>query len=982
MVRRVSWIIAGIAAFFSVLYGNPQLQLIGMVGVLAWLAWLWSTVLPWIRGQSRYQNIATSRWGSELGAIAPEVIGPGILLCLALLFYGRLLLGDVPVGHDHPVALLRAHSTGQLLSTGSVTGYSTQMFAGYPANTFYPVGADLLTNAIRAMSLGLLSWPTAYSWALFVFIVGFPLAVYGVGRHFSGRVAGTVAAVFVFLDHGQYNESGWEFAINFGVWPMGLSFALCLLSYLCFDRLLTQRRFKNVVLCAVVIAVAVLAHPMAIAILGVTLPLFFVTKIVAAKLPPLNVWLPSVVAAGLLGIALAGFWLVPFIARKDWYLPLGMAWRPFDDTVRGLVAGQLLPHLAIPVAFGGICGLVIGTIRRHSFSLFLFVTSALLLFVGSDTFLLQFDICDRLPLLANLQPERFAYFIRTALFIGFGFFAQHAFSFIKTVRDRRKTDPGWRLNVRRLLIAVAVAPFLLHGRQLWHEPFFIPAIAISWSSRAPWFDDLRKMARHVNELPDGQVDRLALFGSMHDHRLLFAAIWTQRPIFKVGFTPQHNFKFKIRARDPRIWQLLNVSHVISLDDVKRGYLELVHRIGVIRLYRFKHAQPFHATVVGPGKQRVERNEAEAMDIRLIDTAADSQLIVHRAGYALWHASLNGEPVAITTASLGGSPPMFMKMPARDGLLRLRYRAGVPEWVGRISSWLALAVLVGIGTVGRVPRFASVLDRVRVRLGRPVRRVVTGGTIVLVGAGALVVLARLALPAKPYSGRQVIQSFAPLLPKAWAEVVSSSSRRSTGKGVSRRSPTKPSGSGKKASQMRAGDRGVRPGLTPDEKSRERRPPQGNSKGSKSFTKVRHDNGRRCDKFDGSKLKCPGEHWHFVGEVIFPAATLRKCIWMHPVADKRIRVHFDDVALGQYIQGYCGLHDGDFQKDNPNPVVLRVSLNGDEISTITCPFEPGWHRWQVPTPGRRGSTGKVTFATEAKVAAHRRFCFIAATTVDAP
>lgn len=904
MPNRIAWILAGLGAVAALALGDVPLRLLATPVLIVFLA-----------------HVGAQLYGKTAGRLPgwlPGAAAPALLVAAVVVLYGRLLVGDFPVNHDHPVMLLRAWITGtQLIPRCSLTGYSLTMFAGFPANSLYSMGTDLLVCGVKLLGLGLPSWETAYCWALFLFVLSYPLALYALGRRFAGPWAGLVAGVLGLVDRGLWFQSGWDFNLNWGVWSMGLSFSMCLFAYLALDRLLAKPSPIALAATAVCIGFAVLCHPMAVAILGATLPLLVLAKALYGRLGAPGLWLPRTVAAVALGVGLAAFWLLPFITRQAWFEPLADPWHAFEDVLRGLMDGNLFFQLCPLFLYAGLLGLLVGVRHRQSFAAFLLVSSSLLLFAASNTFLIEFNALEKFPALANLQPQRFAYFIRTALLLGCGLLIHYVINATLPgkVRRRLHESPARRLG-RRLLLGAAAAPFLLFLAQMGPSPYLAPSRPLSWSSGSDLYRDLRAAAAFLNQQDQDQLGRIAVVAPSNEHLLLSLPVYTGLDIFKVGFTPENNYRYKFDSGHVDVWRAVNVSHVLSLGKLHRSDIQEIRRFGRLFLYRFMRHDRSRLTLQGPGRAVLEMNRPEAMDIRLTGTGPDSRLIIHRARYALWRAEIDGRPVSIEGATIGDSPPVFMSVRAEDGLLTLRYRAKAPEWIGALLSWLAL-LLVGLLLVaGRSHRLHDRLTTWLRPVAQPVRDATTlltlGATIVVV----VVLLARLVLPGAPsFPQREVVADLMARLPDAHAEVI------------------RPAGS------------------------------------------------QPCQAHDGEKIKCPGPSWNFAGEVVVAADhLLRHCVWLHPIQGAKFTLHFDDVPLGDHIQGHCAIPDVAAEPPSDHHVYLTVSLDGKELGRFTCPSRRGWHAWEAGTPGRRGTTGRVTIQSDAPYTGRRHFCFTAYTTID--
>jgi hypothetical protein len=897
MVPMIAWSVAGLLSLLTLLFGSEPIQL-ASIAVLC---------LSALRLRDFLQGI----W-RRIPGWAGEIAGPILLVATITILYGRLLIGDFPVNHDHPVFLYRAWNTGaQILASGSFSGFSTMMFAGYPANALYPMGTDLLVCVLRAISFGLASWETAYCWALFLCVLSYPMALYALGRRFAGSWAGLAAGLLAIVDRGAWLQSGWHFNLDWGVWSMGLSFSLCLWSLWSLDRLLKRAKPGNFLSTAGFLAGAILCHPMAVPILGVTWPLYLAVTALSGKLGAPGLWLPRVVGASLLGFGLCAFWLIPFVGRSEWFEPLAYAWIPFEPVIRGVLDGTLLAQFGPGIFVAGVIGLILAIRQENSFAWFLLIVAGFLVFFASTTFLLAFGILDKFPSIAHLQLERFTYVIRTALLLGCGMLLQIVLKTSDPARSNTTLRSSLLRQGRRLLLVAMLAPFFLYMVRIGPVPYLAPFKPLVWSSESSAYKDLRAAADYLNAQDSSRLGRVVVMSHMHDHLLVSLPVYTGLPIFKVGFTPENNYRYKFESRDAKVWQAVNVSHVLSFGPTRRPDVTEEKRFGKLFLYRFHGFDPARAHLEGPGSVTVERDEPEAMDLRLDGTGPDSRLIVHTGRYALWEAELAGETIPISGASIGDSPDLFMALPGRDGLIRLRYRNGALEWTGAILSWLSLLVVLLVLA-------ARSMDRVRRRVlawvapvAVPVRDATTLITLAIGALGIVYLVIRLLLPASPaIPGRRVVTDLSRHIAEANAEVV------------------RPSGS------------------------------------------------QPCKPFDGARIRCPGPEWNYAGrKIIVAKQLLRQCIWLHPIQGAKFSLHFPDIPLGDHIQGYFGMDDASVYPPGHHDVNLTVLLDDSELGRFTCPSRSGWFAWEAETPGHRGTSGRITIQSDAPFTGRRHFCFTA-------
>ncbi|MFT7625111.1 MAG: putative membrane protein, partial [Myxococcota bacterium] len=353
-----------------------------------------------------------------------ELAGPALVTLLVVYYYGRLLLGEFPLSHDHPAHLFNAWLTSDvLLPQGRLTGWSDLWFAGYPANELYGPGGNLWVTLFRYATFGALDYGATYGLAIFALMLLVPLSTYVLGRALLGRAAGTFAAVAMVLTRGGWYDLGWFWIVEMGVWPYALGAALTCLAIVVLRRYLQRGGPAGLALAALAIAAAVVGHPMSLLLLGLVGPLVL-----------LHVWLENGrgdatrvllrgASAGGLGVALTAFWLIPFVAKSAYSQKLGEIWLELPDAVPTMVQLNLLGTEWRLVLGLAVVGGILGVVRRHIWALFL-VTSALAMIVfASATTHYELRLFDVLSPLASIQYPRFVGFVRILAYLlaGYGF---------------------------------------------------------------------------------------------------------------------------------------------------------------------------------------------------------------------------------------------------------------------------------------------------------------------------------------------------------------------------------------------------------------------------------------------------------------------------------------------------------------------------------------------------------------------------------
>ena len=274
-----------------------------------------------------------SRWrrpGPEAVATA-VVVGAGLALLLAALHPDLLVADTTPAGGDMGAhvwgpAFLRDH----LLPEGRLSGWAPDWYAGFPAYQFYMVVPSL---AIVALGVAL-PYGIAFKLVSVSGLVALPIAAWALGRlaraPFPAPALLAVAAVG-FLFERSFTIYGGNIASTLaGEFAFSISLALAVVFLGLVLRGLETGGLRAVA--AVALGLCALCH---------IIPLIFavVASLVAVALQPAWArlrWLLPVLVSGL---ALSGFWIIPFVLRRAYLNDMG--WEKVTTYLEPLLPGRL-----------------------------------------------------------------------------------------------------------------------------------------------------------------------------------------------------------------------------------------------------------------------------------------------------------------------------------------------------------------------------------------------------------------------------------------------------------------------------------------------------------------------------------------------------------------------------------------------------------------------------------------------------------------
>ncbi len=858
-----------------------------------------------------------------------ELLCVAAMVAIATAMLPEAALGDRPVNHDHAVHFFKAWQLRHdFLAHGRLWGWSHKWFAGYPAQYLYPIGADLWVNFVQLLSLGTLSLSQAYGVAYWLFWVLVGYSVYRFATVGYGRWVGLLAGILFMTDTASYRFGGFVYAAEWGVWPQSLSTVWAMLAMARVPKLMRGARWRDVGIFAFFLGISLLTHPIQLLHFAIAGPIILMAYWMSDARRNWPVASLRLIAGYVLGIFIGGLWLFPFLSVRDMAASYGEVWSTTFTMGVHLFKLDIFPgSLALVVGLGflGSVALLWGRKFEH-------LLTALLVFAfllsGSVTVLSDFHLLELSKAFQHVQFQRFSVMAKPYWFVAAGYAVVAIFGWAhRRVRERLDEHNIAPRSRGMLFLSVALPVFIL-------MPFATGFIHEFGKTQ------VNRNLTEKSEEPDLQA-RDAVVAWFHEHypkpepffRVMlklqyhnhsFADLGTRIPfpLYKTGFTPASNYRYKMETDEPQLLDALNVRYAITPQHLPSSLYKLVKDFGSLRLYEYKRwkKNPFEV-VDGQGDVTLERFDNEEIVLKA-GPGSHGRLRLNVSNFPRWHATRDGQPVQISTMSLPGHDKTgFMAVALKPGTYRFVFRRSFVDWLSLVLFIVGmlgtLALCVAESRFQKAARVRELLAKLEARAGAWAER--HRHRLDLAFGTSLAVLALVGMLLAWHTPR-LDQSDDPGAPKiASVNYDFGDSLRHATVGV-----------------KRGGD--FRP----------------------------------CEQvFD--YFFCSNHEWNRVAQkaVDFEAGEIRRCIWAHPLKDAKLVIDFPDVPPGDALVGYYGVAKTGTASRRA-PVEFTVGIDGIAKAQLQSDRAEKISHFNIPLDRNKDSR-EVSFEVHAKNVGRRHFCF---------
>lgn len=718
----LSMLVGLLGSFHFRAYLAHEISLVMAVGGAVTLGWV---LLPRWRALSS----GTTRYAKVLSAL--RGCAPALMVALATCgVYWYLVIGQMPWHADHPVHLFKAWQLGEkLIPSGRLSGWSHFWWAGYPAETLYPMLADLLVVVVRALSFGLLPWPAAYAYTLLATLLLYHLGIYAVGHRWFGPRVGMVAGLIAVLDRGAAREGGWYWTMANGVWPMALGTAFWFFALERFLAILEKPTCGRVAALGVLQALALLGHPMTLLFSLVVYPLFWFVHLLRSGDKPILPAIWATLGGLVLAAMLASFWYLPFFECSDLVEKVGGTWWSIVELGDQLVSNDLFPGTWNLFTALGIAGAIVAWVQGHGKARELTVVMGLLMMAICATTVAELDLGNVREGFNAVHFRRFTYPLKMLSFLLAGYALAGAVDRRSAGRQHPVVSQSTRRWPRLVLALLAVIVFVPVIESLAHSLHYrlLSDIGQNWPLSDASHSGAFKRANtwfRKNVDDDAPFFRIAYETGGSGHLFYASPVYTHRPAVVISqYTAGSSFSRHFRNSAPSTMRYQLVRYVVTLTDFleKRRDLELVHKTDGLWIYEVKDFDPAPFEVDGDAEVRLVEFGDERIRLKVEKATRGDRLTLFVTQMDWWQASLDGKPVEIDTVEGNRHVQWLMNVPIdRPGMLEFRYDPPAKASVGIVLAFVALLVvgllLSGSAIGARFPRLERVMEPLKRILG--------------------------------------------------------------------------------------------------------------------------------------------------------------------------------------------------------------------------------------------------------------------------
>lgn len=634
------------------------------------------------------------------------------VIAVALVMMHDLLGGHRPVSRDHTVHFAKAWLLHKdLLPSGEIYGWTHDWFAGYPANYLYPPGADLFVNLVYALGFGALSFSQAYAYAFVLFHVLTGVSVYVFARSFTGRGAALIAAVLCVSDPGSFRMGGWQYTVEYGVWPQALSLCFSLLGFAALRDIAETRRLAPIGVFGFWIGLAFITHPIQVLFVALAVLVALISAVVARGVNAATVALRLLIGL-VLSAWVGALWMIPFFSARAETNQMGVWWDTTYEMARRLLDVALFPGTIGYVFAFGLLGIILLIRAQRFMPLFVALMAVAVPAVTNATVIDELHLANVAHAFAKIQWLRLSTMVKPF------WFALAAYALVSvlmqarllTTREHAAEASPKESMVRRAVLAGLTALLVLPVLVPLGEAFVTRDVlrTIMTEVDRPKPEDRAQLEHWLKtKLPNDGFYRVGVFtGDQHD--LLDIGALIDRPLYKRGFTPASNFVYQPKDRLPSIFEAVNLRYAISKYPLPGDQFVQEQRFGIWGVYRFLnfHPEPYRI-LEGQGQIKLEKFGREEIKLRAAP-GAQGRLRINVSYFSRWKAYRDGQRVPITVTYLRDAQEDtgFITVPLAPGEYRFAFEHTLGDRIAAPFGLFGMLLCGVLGLADRRERFMA------------------------------------------------------------------------------------------------------------------------------------------------------------------------------------------------------------------------------------------------------------------------------------